>query len=99
MSYIERVLNGGQNNTDIIDFLEKEGFKYGTGALGEGNMYYVASGNYTVWFALCDNYISLYAEYDCGGEVGRDQFDFKEDDYNSFLAAYYNAVDWAKGFM
>jgi hypothetical protein len=82
MSYIEKTLKGGQSNTEIVDFLLKEGFKYGTGALGEGKMYYVVCGElHTVWFALCDDYISLYAEYDCGGEVGSDQFYFNENEF------------------
>jgi hypothetical protein len=100
MSYIDKVLKGGQSNIDIVDFLLKEGFKYGTGALGEGKMYYVASSDlYAVWFALCDDYISLYAEYDCGGEVGSDQFYFKEDDFESFLTSYYESVEWAKDYL
>jgi hypothetical protein len=100
VSYIEKVLNGGQSNTTIVDFLLKEGFKYGTGAMGEGSMYYVASSSlYSVWFALCEDHISLHAEYDCGGEVGSDQCHFKEDDFESFMEAYEEAVDWAKGYI
>ena len=99
MSYIERVLKGGQSNTRITEYLEEEGFKYGTGALGEGTMYYVASGSYTVWFALCEDYISLYAEYDCGGEVGSCKYEFDPDNFDDFRVAYHQAVDWAKGYM
>lgn len=99
MSYIKKVLEGGQSNTEITDFLTKEGFKNGTGASGEGSMYYVASGNNVVWFALCRDYISLYAEYDCGGCIGEADYLFTEDDFDSFMEAYKNAVNWAKGFM
>lgn len=53
MSYIKHMLEHGQQNSEITDFLKKEGFNEGTGALGEGNMYYVARGSDTVWFALC----------------------------------------------
>ena len=100
MSYIDKVLKGIQSNTAIVDFLIKEGFEYGTGAMGEGSMYYVASSSlYSVWFALCKDHISLYAEYDCGGEVGRDQCYFIVDDFESFILAYEEAVDWAKEYM
>ena len=99
MSYIDKVLNGGQNNTEIVDFLISEGFQYGTGASGEGKMCYVASGSYTVWFALCEDYLSLYAEYDCGGYVGEQNFHFEKNDFESFQEAYVNAVEWANNYM
>ena len=99
MSYIEKVLKGGQSNTQIVSFLLSEGFNFGTGAQGEGKMYYVANGNYTVWFALCEDHLSLYAEYDCGGEVGTNQYHFEEDNFDSFMDAYKEAVDWAKEYM
>ena len=99
MSYIKRMLETKQNNADIVDFLISEGFESGSGAMGEGTMYYVASGDYTVWFALCEDYISLYAEYDCGGHVGDMKYYFKEDNLDSFKEAYAYAVDWAKSYM
>lgn len=100
VSYIKKVLNGGQNNTEIIDFLLEEGFKYGSGAKGEGNMYYVANGGlYSVWFALCKDHISLYAEYNCGGCVGERKFTFEEDNIESFIKTYHESVDWAKEYM
>ena len=99
MSYINKVLNSGQSNTNITDFLLSEGFKYGTGAMGGGKMYYVASGGYTVWFALCDDYLSLYAEYNCGGCIGKKKFRFKSNDFENFHKAYLEAVDWVKRYI
>ena len=99
MSYIEKELKGRPINTPIVNFLLEEGFSFGSGAKGEGEMYYVASGEYTVWFALCKDHLSLYAEYDCGGEVGSDICYFEEDNFNSFMEAYEEAVDWAKEYM
>ncbi|MGK4040895.1 hypothetical protein AB0Y20_01240 [Heyndrickxia oleronia] len=99
MSYIKQQLGEKHMNSSIEDFLLKEGFKYGTGAKGEGTMYYVVSGNYTVWFALCKDYLSLYAEYNCGGCVGENICYFLEDDFNSFLRAYKNSVEWAKEYL
>lgn len=101
MSYIDKALYGGQENALIIDFLKKEGFKYGTGASGEGSMYYVASngGLYDVWIALCKDHLSLYAEYNCGGCVGETSHYFKPNDMVSFQRAYKLSVDWAKMYI
>lgn len=99
MSYIDKVLNSGQNNISITEFLLSEGFQYGSGASGEGKMFYVASGHYTVWIALCEDHLSLYAEYNCGGCVGEEAFKFEENDLESFKEAYVKAVEWTKGYM
>jgi len=97
MSYINERLS---RNSEIEHFLLSEGFEYGTGALGEGKMYYVVGNDsYNVWFALCKDQISLYAEYGCGGEVGREEIKFKENDFDSFLEAYSNSIDWAEIFV
>lgn len=100
MSYIQKILEGKQSDIEITDFLLNEGFKYGTGAQGEGIMYYVASSDlYSVWFALCEDYISLYVEYNVGGHICSNICYFRKNDFNSFIAAYKNAVNWAKDFM
>lgn len=99
MSYISEELRGTPANSEINSFLEDEGFEYGTGAKGEGTMFYVAQGSNTVWFALCTDHLSLYAEYDCGGCISETSYHFEENDYDSFKEAYKNAVSWAKRYM
>lgn len=97
MSYIKRALEGGQTNSDIYSFLVEEGFEPNRNPFGYGKcMRYVASGNYTVWFCVHENFIDLNAEYDCGGTVAETQFHFDKDDMESFMSVYHQAVDWTK---
>lgn len=99
MSYIQSELENGYEKNEITEFLEKEGFKEGTGASGQASLYYVASGNYTVWFDFCEDHLSLYAEYDCGGEVGGCKMKFDQNDFEDFMETYKRAVAWAKEYM
>lgn len=97
MSYIQRVLGTGIENLDIYTFLINEGFKPDTNPFGLGKcMLYVASGKYTVWFCVHDDFIYLEAEYNCGGSVADTRYDFDPDDMESFMKAYYEAVQWTK---
>jgi hypothetical protein len=99
VSYIEDVLHGKQNNSEIIAFLKEEGFKSDTGPLGQKGMVYVTSGDYTVWFTVREEVIDLYIEYNCGGAVSEPEFHFEQDDFDSFKEAYKNAVDCAKRYI
>lgn len=99
MSYIEDTLFG-TSNSKITDYLQKEGFKKGRNPVGYGDcLYYVAHGDYTVWFSVHDNFIHLYAEYSCGGEVGQIMYQFNKNDMDSFMEAYCYAIDWVKGYI
>ncbi|UNA01606.1 hypothetical protein MG295_00189 [Bacillus phage vB_BcgM] len=104
MSYIEEQLNGKKEpviDSDIVDFLKEEGFKEGSGALGEGHMFYVAStgGLYDAWIAVDTDYINVYVEYNCGGHINDMKFEFCEDDIESFQEAYKEAVDFAVSYV
>lgn len=104
MSYIEEQLNGKEEpviGAGITDFLLKEGFKVGSGAQGEGHMYYVASkgGLYDAWLAVDTDYISVYVEYNCGGHINDMKFDFYANNLESFKEAYVEAVDFAKSYV
>lgn len=99
MSYIEDSLFGA-SNSEIKNFLVSEGFKEGRNPIGYGDcMLYVASGNYVVWFSVHEDVIRLYAEYDCGGEVGSTDYEFDNEDMDSFMEAYKDAVDWTKSMI
>jgi hypothetical protein len=96
MSYIKQQLMG-QTNSNIYNFLIKEGFKEDSNPFGYGKcMLFVASENYTVWFCVHEDYIYLNAEYDCGGTFAETQYDFDKEDMESFMSAYYQAVEWTK---
>ncbi|MED3440218.1 hypothetical protein P4393_12205 [Bacillus subtilis] len=96
MGYIKRALEGGHENNKIFEFLKKEGFKEGKGVAAEGTMHYVVSDAYTVWFDLCEDRLSLYSEYNCGGCIAEADFHFDKDDFESFIEAYKESVEWAK---
>ena len=100
LSFIQRELKQENGNTSIKKFLLEEGFEFGSGAQGEGTMYYVAIGSlYSVWFALCEDHFSLYAEYECGGRVGGAKIQFEENNFSSFLKAYRSSIEWAKEYI
>ncbi|QVW28958.1 hypothetical protein [Bacillus phage SWEP1] len=104
MSYIEEQLKGKQEpviDSDIVDFLEYEGFKEGTGAQGEGHMFYVAStgGLYDAWLAVGTDFINVYVEYNFGGHINDMKFDFYENDLESFKEAYVDAVEFAANYV
>ncbi|ASR79628.1 hypothetical protein KAMFAM_224 [Bacillus phage Kamfam] len=104
MSYIEEQLKGKEEpviGVGITDFLLEEGFKVGSGAQGEGHMYYVASngGLYDAWLAVGEDFISVYVEYNCGGHIDDANFDYWSGDLESFKNAYVEAVDFAKDYV
>ena len=101
MSYIEDVLRG-KKDSRITDFLLSEGFKEDDDPCGWGKcMLYIARGEgiYQVWISIFEEEIRLYAEYDCGGEVGTENYNFKKENMRSFMKAYKDAVNWTKGYM
>lgn len=104
MSYIEEQINGKKQptiNTDIESFLLEEGFKYGSGAKGEGHMFCVAStgGLYDAWIAVGKDFVNVYVEYNFGGHINDMKFDFYEGDLESFKEAYVEAVDFAVSYV
>ncbi|MEX3713514.1 hypothetical protein ABFV99_14015 [Cytobacillus horneckiae] len=99
MSYINDALFGKQSNEEITSFLKEEGFRARSGPQGEKGMVYVAYGNYAVWFTITDNNIRLYVEYDCGGHVSDMDYDFEEDNFDSFMDAYKSAIEWSKYYI
>ncbi|MCY7947959.1 hypothetical protein P8891_05650 [Bacillus atrophaeus] len=99
MSYIKRILEGGHENNEIFEFLKKEGFEEGEGFKCESTMHYMVSGVYTVRFSLCEDHLSLYVEYNCGGHINDWDFHFDKDNFESFKEAYEESVDWAKSYI
>jgi hypothetical protein len=93
-------LGGNQSNSEIYSFLVKEGFEESRNPFGYGKcMRYVARDSYVVWFCVHENFIDLNAEYDCGGTIAETQYEFDKDDMDSFMSAYYRAVDWTKSMV
>lgn len=96
----DRIFGGGESKSEIEEFLEKEGFKWDSGPRGEGYMCYVASGRlYAGWISLCKDHLSIYIEYDIGGHISDIDFSFVPDDFNSFMIAYEEAVEYVKGYV
>jgi hypothetical protein len=56
-------------------------------------------GCYTAWLTLHTDNIHAYGKCEYGGEISSDNYKFKEDDFDSFMSAYHQAVAWAKNFL
>ena len=86
------------NDTDspILNWLLQNGYTKEDGALGEKGYTHVYSVDniYDVWvtFNFNKNEISVYKEYECGGEIARDTIDI-EIEWLYDLDTFIDAVD------
>jgi len=60
--------------------------------VGGSDLYYVR-------IDLQEDRFSLYAEYEWGDEVDREEFKFSNNKFGSFLKAYVNSIEWAKEYV
>jgi hypothetical protein len=94
------IFGGGESKTEVEEFLEKQGFEWDSGPRGEGYMRYVASGRlYAGWISLCKDHLSVYIEYDFGGHINDGDFHFHPDNFDSFMDAYQDAIEFVKGYV
>jgi hypothetical protein len=95
MSRIKAAANGQKDNK-IVKFLEEEGFK--EDSWHGGNCYqFVACGRaYCAWVNVFSDYIDLYAEYDCGGEVASYTIEFEPDNFDDFQDKYERVLDFVR---
>ena len=95
MSYIKNVLHGRSKNSQINEFLEKEGFEWKSNPFRSQPCWrYVECQTYTVWFCVHDTFIEVVQEWDCGGTVAEMIYEFEEGNFDEFLEEYKDAVDW-----
>ena len=110
MSYLDRELNITSDgeytrySKEIDAFLKHEKFEWEEGCNGcKPKFERVVSGQgpaaYVVWIEVYKDYIYCNGEYNCGGTISDPTFRFKKGDFNSFFAAYKEAVAFVKDFL
>ncbi len=95
MSRIKAVAYGQKDN-ETIKFLQEEGFKEDTWHGGTCFQFVACGESYCTWVNVFSDYIDLYAEYDCGGEVDSSKIEFESDNFDDFQDKYEMVLDFVR---
>lgn len=100
MSCSERESNQGGINNVIQDFLFAEGYRPNSYVDGGITMRRFVPGRmYNVIFVVFKDVIDIYVEHDCGGKINEDKNEFETGDFDSFMEAYEESVQWAAEYL